>query len=218
MHLVIPLGKHSSSNWNALKYCLRAIGKYAPDYEVITIGEQHPFKTKHVYRDEVNSGFYIQRNIFRKILAACMLEDVSNPFLLVYDDHILLNRYEQKYYQSGTLTLAGRHPTSNYYHTIKNTLRIRENINDFDCHAPILIHKEKFASLAALDWNIQYGYCIKSLYCSINSIEGEYHKDFKLRSGAIDINEPLVSLSENVRPETIKYLDNLFSEKSKFEK
>ncbi len=64
----------------------------------------------------------------------------------------------------------------------KSLLSFTETFNNFDCHCPILLNKQLFMrSVALADWSKWYGYCMKTLYCVMNGIEGEYIDDIKIR-------------------------------------
>jgi hypothetical protein len=54
-------------------------------------------------------------------------------------------------------------------------------ILNYDTHCPILFNKEKFMKVTNADWSKWYGYCLKTLYCFINAMHGDYMDDMKIR-------------------------------------
>lgn len=124
------------------------------------------------------------RNIMLKISEACKDSRVSDNFLMVHDDHFLLSDYEAgafPYYHMGPMNEG----QGQYGYTKDNTralLSFTESFNNYDCHCPIVFNKQLFMrSVALADWSKWYGYCMKTLYCVMNGIEGEHTDDIKIR-------------------------------------
>lgn len=188
--IVIPLGKGSKERNMELKFCLRSIEKYLKKYGgVFVIGEKPPFlndKITHIPFDEDPRNRYRDRNIMLKMLEACKDSRVSDDFLMVHDDHFLLADYEAgafPYYHLGPMNEG----QGQYGETKQNTKsllcrEIHDTINNFDCHCPIVFNKHKFKyTLPHVGWDRPYGYCLKTLYCVMNGIAGEYTTDIKIR-------------------------------------
>jgi hypothetical protein len=158
---------------------LKGIGKifiigYCPDWIAGCIHIPYEEDARNRFRDF---------NIMNKVLTACKDRRVSKDFLMVHDDHFLLENYEAidfPYYHCGPMVPG----EGQYGETKRNTISLLGGyaINNYDTHCPIVFNKEKFMrSVALADWTKWYGYCIKTLYCYINGIDGEFMEDSKIR-------------------------------------
>lgn len=164
--------------------CLRSIEKHLSNVgNVFIVGYRPDFVTNitHIPAEDDPRNRFRDRNICNKIIAACNDKRVSDNFLMVHDDHFLLEDYDASafpYYHCGPLVPA----QGQYAHTKENTISVLGSTNNYDTHCPILFNKEKFMrSVALADWSVWYGYCLKTLYCVLNGIEGEYAEDMKIR-------------------------------------
>jgi hypothetical protein len=186
--ICIPLNNRSTQRNLELRYCLRSIEKHLHGAgNVFIIGHMPGWVTGciHIPAEEDPRNRFRDRNIMNKMMAACKDDRVSDDFLMVHDDHFLLADYEAgvfPYYHSG-LMVPGE---GQYGMTKLNTQSLfaadGEAINNYDIHCPILFNKERFArSVAKVDWSVWYGYCLKTLYCVMNGIEGEHMEDLKIR-------------------------------------
>jgi len=185
--IIIPLNNRSTQKNIELKYCLRSVEKHLSGVGNIFIIGHCPDWVQnviHIPAEEDPRNRFRDRNIMNKMVIACKDERVSDDFLMVHDDHFLLADYEAEsfpYYQCGDLV-----PNEGQYAVTKrNTislLALEEPLKNYDCHCPILFNKERFLRSAALaDWSKWYGYCLKTLYCIMNGIEGERMEDIKIR-------------------------------------
>lgn len=186
--IVIPVGKGSKYKDGELKYCLRSIERYLKGYgNVFIIGERPGFlkdNVIHIPFTEDPRNRYRDRNIMLKMAEACKDSRVSDDFLMVHDDHFLMSDYDAcafPYYHMGPMNEG----QGQYGETKKNTkslLSFAESFNNYDCHCPIVFNKQLFMrSVALADWSKWYGYCLKTLYCVMNGIEGELITDIKIR-------------------------------------
>jgi len=194
--IVLPLNLASRNDDIELKYCLRSVEKYLKNFgNVYIIGECPDFINKntvvHIPWRESTDNKHRALNIYNKIMAAVNYigdlkfhqsnEDfinnkievsaicLSNDFLFMNDDHFLLQNYEAgkfPYYHRGAIDL---HKIPNEAQTIqmRNTVNLfLGDVYDFDVHCPIVYNKTKFREVfSKLSWP-DYGYGIKSLYCS----------------------------------------------------
>lgn len=182
--ICIPYNDRSTQKHLELRMCLRSIEKHLNGIRnVFIIGHKPDFVTNviHIpYEDDPRNRFR-DRNICSKILAAFERRDVSDNILMVHDDHFLLQDYGAgafPYYHCGPM-VPGQ---GQYAHTKENTISVVGECNNYDTHCPIVFNKQKFMNtVAKVDWNKWYGYCIKTLYCVLNGIEGEYMEDSKIR-------------------------------------
>lgn len=182
--IIIPLNNRSTQNNLEIQMCLRSVEKHLSGVgNVFIIGECPDFLTNviHIPCEDDPRNRFRDRNICNKIIAACKDKRVSDDFLMVHDDHFLLEDYETDafpYYHCGPL-IPGE---GQYAHTKQNTISLLGEVNNYDTHCPILFNKEKFMrSVALADWSKWYGYCIKTLYCALNGIEGPHIEDMKIR-------------------------------------
>lgn len=185
--LVIPLNSRSTQKNQELRYCLRSIEMHLNGVgNVFIIGECPEWLTNiiHIPFTEDPRNRYRDRNIMLKMTEACKDSRVSDDFLMVHDDHFLLADYEAggfPYYHMGPMNEG----QGQYGYTKDNTralLSFAESFNNYDCHCPIVFNKQLFMrSVALADWSKWYGYCMKTLYCVMNDIEGEFMFDIKIR-------------------------------------
>lgn len=182
--VIIPLNNRSTQHNIELRYCLRSIEKYLSGVGNIFIIGHCPEWVQsviHIPADEDPRNRFRDRNIMNKMLLACKDERVSDDFLMVHDDHFLLADYEAcafPYYHCGDLVPGA----GQYGETKRNTINILGRINNYDAHCPMLFNKELFMkSMPFIDWSKWYGYCLKTLYCGVNLIMGEYMEDMKIR-------------------------------------
>lgn len=183
----IPLGTRSTQKNQELRYCLRSIEKHLTGVgNVFIIGECPEWLTNiiHIPFTEDPRNRYRDRNIMLKMTEACKDSRVSDDFMMVHDDHFLLADYEAvdfPYYHMGPMNEG----QGQYGYTKDNTrslLSFAESFNNYDCHCPIVFNKQLFMrSVALADWSKWYGYCLKTLYCVMNGIEGECIEDIKIR-------------------------------------
>src|SRR5688500_13559340 len=93
--IVIPLGHGSHWGNTELRYCLRSVEKHLTGYgDVIIIGEKPAWLRNviHIPFDEgpAPKSFEKERNIFNKIMVACNDDRVTDSFLFMPADHLML--------------------------------------------------------------------------------------------------------------------------------
>lgn len=187
MDIVIPLGKGSQNDNLELRYCLRSIEKYVADRgNIFVIGECPGFLRNviHIPAADISERQFKQRNIYKKILAACDDPRVSDEFLWASDDHVLLKPFAHEYYYKSSLQDSLKNFTihQTYRLTIANTYIKLQGGHDY-CHCPFLISKEKFKrAMECVNWNEPYGFAIKSLYCGLNGTAGIQYHDMKIKA------------------------------------
>lgn len=182
---VIPLGKGSTVKNLELRYCLRSIEKHLKGVgQIFIIGECPDWVQNaiHLPAEDDPRNRFRDRNIADKMMIACKDERVSRDFIIVHDDHFLLEDIEAKefpYVHHGMMIAED----NQYGKTKKNTMALfGKEIRDYDSHCPILFNKNKFATAySSIDWNKWYGYCLKTVYCIWNGIQAEYYPDLKIR-------------------------------------
>lgn len=183
--IVIPLNKRSYVDNLELLYCLRSIETFLKGVgNVFIIGHCPEWVVNVIHvpvLDDPRNRFR-DKNIMHKMMVACHYPTVSGNFLMVHDDHFLLEPVEAgqfPYVHHGSM-IPG---PGQYGKTKENTMALLgREINDYDSHCPILFNKGLFReSMLLADWDKWYGYCIKTLYCVSNNIQGEYYPDLKIK-------------------------------------
>lgn len=180
MNIIIPLSSLPSRNNDIeLKFTLRSL---PPHDKVYVIGRNPKLPgIIHVPFEDEPGLQHKSKNIYNKILHAFTFLD---QFYFHSDDHFILNDFDYACYYEGTLEDHLQPATAEDYKvTIKNTIAyLRERklpTKFFNVHCPIYYEKKKFP---VLDQHPPYGYCIKSIYCNVNKIQGVLYTDYKIRS------------------------------------
>lgn len=231
MDIVIPLKKQSG--YTELKYCLRSIEQFIPDHGNIFIVGYLPntiHNVIHIPGFDAEDRKFKEKNICNKILLACKDPRVSDDFIYFNDDQYLLADFENKYYYVGLLADAKYHLHSweSHLKAITNTLNLFSTGFNFDNHAPIVYNKQIFIkTMKLVKWTKPWGYGIKSVYCNINKIEGEFCYDAKLDTipekntlaELIAVNKKWFSTSNRAINDTvIEFLESLYPNPSYYEK
>lgn len=190
MDIVIP---YKQSRHNEIDFCIKGIQKHLKNVGNIYIVTEptisHKLCKRIICKDKHQSRFK-EQNIFRKVVSACKNKEVSDDFLFMNDDHFLTQDFDINnfpYYYKGDLTEALIKNQNGYKKTMRNTLTLLTNkgkpTSNFDIHCPMIINKDKFlCTFVNIDWDKDFGYGLKSLYCNLNDIEGYYIKDLKLNN------------------------------------
>ena len=186
--IVIPY-KHSY--WHPdmeLKYCLRAIEKHLIGYRDIYIVGKCPDWIQNVIHIPMHDTSYSSTNIHNKIMRAIEIGSLSDEFLFMNDDHFLLDRldvgardvhYWHHQKLSDLLQVVTNEP---YKRQIWNTIDLlttkQKSIKNYDIHMPVVYNKYHYKRIMKdVDWSIEQGYCIKSLYCNEMAFWGTKHED-----------------------------------------
>jgi len=192
--IVIPLSETSKNNYKELNYAIRSLQLNLNCIgDIFIVGKKtsslNGFKWIRCHDD--TSSKFKERNIYRKILAACNHPDVSEDFIFTNDDIYLRNSFDVDnlpFYHKGDLLNTMSKNRGDYRkslnHTRKYLLSNDKSTLDFDTHFPIVYNKKKFFDTfvcKSLNWDIPFGYVIKSIYCNMNGIEGEFGGDCKVQ-------------------------------------
>lgn len=185
--VVYILGTGSAWNNNEIRFSLRSIEKYGLDTgNIFIVGEKPAFLSNNIIHipasDIYNPMVNADGNIAHKVGLACADKRLSENFLFINDDHILLKPVNLKsipYYHKGDLNSMNTYTNEwfgvNYWRS--RLKRTRDCLNlkgltayHFDCHVPMVINKETFITVMS-DFPIGdgIGLTMKSLYG--NSIE-----------------------------------------------
>jgi len=251
MDIIIP---YIPSRVDTLKYALRSIEKYLTGYgKIFIVGKKVDWlknfdncingsltvdknilpaleseKVYGIYFIECEEDKRKQYCIFKKILAACNDERVSDKFIMWNDDHFLLKPLDEiKYWKSGNLDTLQLIVGGTYQGVVRNANKYLKECgysnHHFDIHVPIVFDKYKFILLQEENWEQEH--LIKSLYCNRWGIKGEDMKDLKFGKPfkreeirkAIE-GRTFFSISEPGTNESMMdILQGLYPEKSKWE-
>lgn len=234
--VVIPLGK-SKNDYLDLRYTLRGIDKYLRNYRNIYIVGDKPKWIQniiHIEQKDNPERELKEFNIFKKIVRMCNEKDCSDDFFFMNDDHILLEETDTAtypFYHRGDLTVAMKTNTSKYRATLNHTRKWLRNqgLEEIHCdlHCPMIFNKSDFIeNFEAVDWNVDWGYGIKSIYAGITKKPLEYMSDCKIikdhtkeeifnkLNGRHIMSCDDGGLKENL----LNYLNSKLSKKSRYEK
>lgn len=240
--IVYVLGTGSKWSNNELRYSLRSVEKYLTGYRnIYIIGECPEWLTGvlHVPMKDERPGnlVYKERNIMLKVLEACRQRELSKEFLFMNDDHFFLSGFNAGTYPNFFLenlptAIKARGIKDQYCASMQNTLHAlhKTKLYDlfFDVHYPIRYNKEKFMRVMdAYDWQLPYGYIIKSLYANTAGLEGTpVEQDCKINGpggceqiqGTID-PWPMFSTGNNMDYEELEtVMEFLYPDPSRYEK
>lgn len=239
--IVIPLGRGSVwGNEHELKYCLRGVEKHLHNVgKVFIVAKKLPSwitNVNFIYASDEKGVEWKDKNIFKKIELACNNDNVSDNFLFMNDDHFLLMDFSLPnfpyYYREEDMQETINMNVKNiaWRTSIQNTRNLLLDkgyeCKMFDTHTPIIYNKILFYKLSKINWDVPFGYGIKSLYANMNRIEGVFCKDGKMFPSEISetsiikkiTNKPCFSTSSYVPDEQKVFIENMYPNKSKYER
>ena len=178
--VVYPIGKGSSWKNNELRFSLRSLEKYGINVgKLFIVGELPNFLSgediTHIKADDrFNPQVNADGNIIEKVLAACADSRLSEDFLFINDDHVLLEPVDlmtiPNFHKGDMNTFHDNYWNLNYWR--KRLKRTRDILNEkglpalhYDCHTPILINRKAFVEMIShFDYQQGIGFTMKSLY------------------------------------------------------
>lgn len=234
---IVYILKKGGSHWqdNELRYSLRSLNQNVKDVrKVFVIGHKPAFlsdKVIHVPHEDIYMNK--ARNIMAKAKRAAEDTRISQNFMLWNDDYFAIHPFSAKdypYYYKCDLEHTIRINHGEYkLHceaTLK-TLKERElDYKNFDAHYPIIYNKAKLKSMiSCFDWNIPFGYILRSMYCNFYRIEGEFNLDCKTNSQMARPHIPKIvesnhfmSIGDNALNAAFReYLEKKFPHPSQYE-
>lgn len=235
--IVYPLSEGLSHFRNEeIRYSLRSVEKYVKNYRnIYIIGDKPKYlndKIIHIPFKE-NPNFCKERRIMEKFYFATTIQEISDNFLMFNDDYFFrepVNTVSIKSYYKGKLSEAiANRKEGTYTTSLRNTFEALEQRGfetyNYDMHYPIVYNKQKFQEvMKSYDWDVRFGYVVKSLYANTLGIEGEYKKDCKLKMEhnreviLAKIKETDMFSTGEVTRAIINVLNELYPQKSLFEK
>lgn len=161
-----------------LKICVKLLRKHLPIRNIYLIGDAADVDSIHVPFVEMWTK---DLNIIEKVYAACFIDDLSERFLFVNDDHFVIGENAIPEYYDGNITWTRDY---GYDATKKRTAELLDSLGrdkkHFDIHCPIFFEKEKFKAMYD-DLQPKQDLLMKSLYCNYYGIKGKFMKDLKFR-------------------------------------
>lgn len=185
MDIVYILGNGSLHNNLELKYSLATVKYFAKGVgKIFIIGDNPGFEGDFIHYPVIDCGRNKQDNIRKKIEFACGMEEISQNFLFMNDDHFFnapVDTTNYPYYYCKTIQaeIGERKTPGHYKRALENTANaLPLCAKYFDIHTPIVYNKSLFlAIMARYDWSITDGYVIKSLYA--NNIESNKKQELE---------------------------------------
>lgn len=206
--VVYVLGTGSAWKNNEIRFSLRSLAANLKKFgKIWVVGECPEFlkNVKHIpFPDTLINN--ADGNIIRKVLRVCQEEDLSEDFLFINDDHLVmrstvacmippyhkgdLTKFSQEYFEKDFW--RGR-----LYRTRNILVKKGLPALHFDCHTPIVMNKKLFPEvISQFDYEKHIGYTMKSLYG--NSV---YHQEaVKLIGQKTTLFRPMTT--SDIRKET----------------
>lgn len=183
--IIIPYAPSHKGN-TELRYCLKSIERYLKNYgEVFVIGPDPGIEgVTHIPATDAPEYSRKERNVFNKLLLACDDPRVSDPFLVVHDDHYLLTEFDAGCFPN--YCASEWKGQGLYMDAVNNTKSLYPDIVvNYDVHAPMLMRKDVIRQMSALNWDKKFGYCIKSIYARLTALIGDLTTDLKIIDPAL---------------------------------
>lgn len=226
---------NNGSLWDntELRYSLRSLEKFGPNIERVFIVGVCPAWLKdviHIPSD--NPGASRDMRIMNKVFLACDDKRMGESFLFMNDDHFLLKpfRPERFFFDTTLKEKIAYMGEGAYKRAVINTRKLLiangKAAKHFDVHCPIAYNTRLFKKLRPhIDPSISGGYLIKSLYCNMYGIEGEFMPDLKVKHRQTLNNwehalrgREWFSIGDGaIEGETGNVLQSLYPEKSRWE-
>lgn len=232
--IVYIVGRESRWNDMELKYSLRSAEKYCFNYDkVVIVGHKPLFihNVTHLYATDNHKNK--ARNIMEKVMIAAGSGEVSDNFVLMNDDYFLrrpIDCVSYPYYHKCHLSRTMEINKTIYHFHVKTTFDLLASRGllqeNYDTHCPIIYNKERLTEVVnGVDWNIEVGHILRSLYCNTLGLNGGYKEDCK-------VNRPLKKFAWHeytkdadcfsigdaaINMEFVDFLNELYPNKSRFE-
>lgn len=167
------------SNWrnNEIRFSLRSIAKNLKGiHKVWIVGEKPEFikNIKHIQHPDELGINNADGNIIRKVLRVCQEPTLTENFLFINDDHLIMKPMVASeippYRKMDMVTMKDDYFQDSSW---KGRLFRTKNILlkrgypafHFDCHVPIVLNKKLFPEvISKFDYDRDTGYTMKSLY------------------------------------------------------
>jgi len=179
--VVYVLGTGSKWNNNEIRFSLRSLEKNLHDYRNIYVVGHHPDFLKNIIhvpaKDIFNPDLNADGNIITKVLLACRQKDLSDDFLFINDDHLVIKPVRASdippFHKGDMTKFSSIYWNLNFWRKrLKRTMNVLlQNdlpVYHFDCHTPIIFNKKRFPEIMQMfNYQDNIGYTMKSLYANI---------------------------------------------------
>jgi hypothetical protein len=191
--VVYVLGKGSNWRNNEIRFSLRALEKNLQGIRKVWIVGEMPEFVKNVthiqYPDELGIN-NADGNIIRKVLRVCQEETLTENFLFINDDHLIMKPMVASeippYHKMDMATLKDAYFQDNswrgrLFRTKNMLLKKGYPVFHFDCHVPMVFNKKLFPEVInKFDYARDTGYTMKSLYGNVIHPDGPELKGQKV--------------------------------------
>lgn len=192
MDVLYILGTGSQWQNNELRYSLRSLEKYALNVgRVFVTGEDPGFLSPEVVFTQCNDPGPRAFNHIHKVRATIERTDISERFLLNYDDNFFTSPVDVEsypYFFKGTLPDTTETHRAYRYSLIEARQFLEKHgkpILNFSVHCPCIYEREKFLALREA-WDIgarkPHGIAVRAVYCNWYGVEPEFMRDCKLKT------------------------------------
>jgi hypothetical protein len=239
--VVYVLGTGSSWKNNELRFSLRALEKNLKEFRKIWIVGEKPDWIKGInhipFKDElVNNA---DGNIARKVLRVCQEKGLTEKFLFINDDHLVMkpvNAIDIPAFHKGDMaTFSNEYFETDFWRgrlwRTKNIL-IQKGFTAFhyDCHVPMVMSKKLFpVVMSQFNFEKNIGFTMKSLYGNVvykesgTRLKGEKITVFKpMTYDQVKehcVGHKFVAFNDKgLRPGMKRWMYNNFPDPSSFEK
>ena len=219
-------GSKSPNNDDELRYSLRSLINIKDKGRVFITGNRPVFVQNiiHTPCDDIGCRMI---NHWWKVTQTILQTDISDDFVLMYDDIFFLKEVELSKYPFYNMGQLGEHITGTPQYR-KNLEEARiwlynhgHNRIDFELHVPIIYNREKFLKLR----DVFEPYIDKpvapaprSIYGNIYNLPTEYREDLKIRSKNDKIGDvDCFSTSDEAFKHVLPLLKEKFPERCEYE-
>lgn len=235
MDLIYILGRGSNWQDNEIRYSLRSLERHVKNVDnVYLIGQKPTFLNDKIIHIPHNDIFTNKaRNIMAKVYRAAIDTRISEDFMFWNDDYFALEDFstnDYPYFFKCDLEHSLMINRGEYHMHCKSTYEILKKnkltFKNFDTHYPIIYNKAKVKKMIdSYDWNIPFGFILRSMYCNHFKIEGTFQLDCKGNTQLPEKHIPIqhegkqfFSVGDNALNHAMKnYLAKRYPNKSKFE-
>jgi hypothetical protein len=236
MDIVYILGKGSIWQNNELRYSLRSLEKHVKVFDnVYVIGERPDFLSDKVIHIPFQDVYQNKaRNIMEKVRRAALDDRIGKNFLLLNDDYFFTRdtdiREYPYYYKCKLEQTVQINAGTQYGKHIQETYKLLKSQEhptlNFDTHKPIIYNKHQFKIVVnRANWNVRFGYTLRSLYCNTLGIKGEFQKDSKVNHPHLKqiwrhifSQSDVISIDDKAINQQFKeFMQETYPDKSKFE-
>ncbi len=210
-----------------LLYSLRSLAKHGKNFNRVFITGKRPSFVKNVIHTPCNDIGCKTINHWWKVTQTILNTDISDNFLLMYDDIFFLkdvNLSEYPFYNRGNLSEHNT-GTQSYMDNLREAQKVLKKLGkstlDYTLHTPCIYNKDNFLKLG----EIYQPYMSKSSAPSVRCIYGNlfvgdspYREDLKLRVKSDKLrDEDCFSISDEMFVNVKDFLDERFGKRCEYE-